>query len=116
MAFENIQKREPRELLTQVDPKRRKVEFANGMTLQMASSQSPKELQGNGEFSSAIYVRFATFALDELDKVCLFFFCLLFSSYCYRRFGTNTSFVICFACLLAFFFLYFFYLFRMMLN
>ena len=78
MAFENIQKREPRELLTQVDPKRRKVEFANGMTLQMASSQSPKELQGNGEFSSAIYVRFATFALDELDKVCLFFFAFCF--------------------------------------
>lgn len=103
MAFENIQKREPRELLTQVDPKRRKVEFANGMTLQMASSQSPKELQGNGEFSSAIYVRFATFALDELDKVCLFFvFCFLLTIIADSVLTRHLS----FALLTCFFFLF----------
>lgn len=78
MAFENTVKRSVQEVITSMDSKKRKVEFAKDVSLYPIPNDNDKDKIKNGgelhEFSSAIYARFVKSALDDLEKVCFFFF------------------------------------------
>lgn len=73
MAFENTTKRSSQDVMSSVDSKKRKVEFAKDVTLYPISNNGEDTVKSTEEingFSSAIYSRFVKSALDDLDKVC----------------------------------------------
>lgn len=76
MAFENTGKRPGQDLVTNnlEQPKKRKVEFSEDVTLHPAS----QDINGNDGFSMEMYRRFTKSALDDMEKVCFAYFAWFF--------------------------------------
>lgn len=67
MAFENNSKRPGQELMiTSKEPKQRRVEFSDEVTLYSGS----KDIDDDKKFSMEMYRRFVRSALNDLEKVC----------------------------------------------
>lgn len=74
MVFQNNTKRgSANDIINSMDTKKRKVEFAKDVTLYQFDQDGQNTMEDGSEFSTAIYLRFVKSALEDLDKVCLFF-------------------------------------------
>lgn len=74
LAFDNGVKRSS-QTMDEIEPsKKRKVEFADSVTILSSNSEDTKD---NNEFTVDMYKRVVLSALNDLDKVC-YFFVLLF--------------------------------------
>lgn len=65
MAFENANKRTPQDIISPLEPKKRKVEFSNEITLHTIPSTGDNDID---EFSTTMFSRFIKSALEDLDR------------------------------------------------
>lgn len=69
MAFENSSKRSAQDVVVSaMEPKKRKVEFSDKITMHTAESNG--DCHEDSNISTEMYKRFVKSALDELEKVC----------------------------------------------